>query len=98
MITPPGPGRRPVLLLCAGAPREPEHVFANDSHIAVLEGDAEGQDIRIAIDDVVRYGARDYFNCERGTGGVQDILSAVHPTECASAQVLRYAITAIQDR
>src|SRR5919199_6593955 len=28
---------------------------------------------------------QDYFNRERGTGGVQDILSTVHPAECASA-------------
>src|SRR5205085_7596834 len=69
-----------------------------DNHIAVLEGDAEGQDIRIAINDVVRYGTQEYANRERGTDGVQDILSAVLPTECASAQVLRYAIMAIQDR
>src|SRR5205823_11291962 len=38
-----------------------------------------------------------YFNRERGTGGVEDILSTVHLTECAPAQYLYNAMTAIQD-
>src|SRR5205823_1709523 len=41
---------------------------------------------------------QEFFNRERGTGGVQDILSTVNSTECASAQLLCYAITGIQDR